>query len=115
MNKLEGQKTLMRIFIGEASRDRHRPLYESLVELFRSAGFAGATVNRCIAGFGASSVYHTDKLLRMSADLPIVIEVVEAQDRIEAIMPQIDRLMDGGMITMEKVNVIHYKNKCREK
>ncbi|BDV41663.1 hypothetical protein GURASL_05860 [Geotalea uraniireducens] len=108
MGKFSGEKILMRIFIGEGDKHGHRPLYEALVELFRREGFAGATVLRGIAGFGASSVYHTDKLLRLSSDLPIIVEVVDSQERLDAIMPQIDDMMNGGMITLEKAMVIHY-------
>ena len=108
MTKFTGQKMLMRIFIGEGDKDGHRPLYESLVELFRREGFGGATVLKGAAGFGAHSIYHTDKLLRMSQDLPVIIEVVEEQEKIDAIMPQIDAKMGGGMITLEKATVIRY-------
>lgn len=108
MTKLSGELVLMRIFIGESDRHGHIPLYEALVELFRKEGFAGATVLRGVAGFGAHSVYHTDKLLRLSQDLPIVVEVVESQEKIDAIMPEIDRMMGGGMITLEKATVIRY-------
>lgn len=108
MGKFSGEKILMRIFIGEGDKHGHRPLYEALVELFRREGFAGATVLRGIAGFGASSVYHTDKLLRLSSDLPIIVEVVDSQERLDAIMSQIDDMMNGGMITLEKAMVIHY-------
>lgn len=111
MTRFSGEKVLMRIFLGESDKVGHRPLYEVLVELFRNEGFAGATVLRGIAGFGAHSVYHTDKLLRLSLDLPIIIEVVEGQDRIDAIMPQVDALMTGGMITLEKATVIRYSHK----
>ena len=114
MTKFMGEKVLMRVFIGEGDRDGHRPLYESLVELFRHAGFAGVTVLRGVAGFGAHSVYHSDKLLRLSQDLPLVIEVVEEQEKIDAIMPQIDEKMSGGMITIEKATVIRYSHKHEE-
>lgn len=108
MSKLIGEQVLMRIFIGESDRHGRTPLHEALVELFRREGFAGATVLRGVAGFGARSVYHTDKLLRLSADLPIVVEVVDSQERFDAIMPKIDAIMNGGMITLEKATVIHY-------
>lgn len=108
MQKFVGERVLMRIFIGESDRFGHVPLYEALVELLRKEGFAGATVLRGVAGFGASSVYHTDKLLRMSMDLPMVVEVVDNQGKFDAIMPQIDAMMSGGMITMEKATVIRY-------
>ncbi len=108
MTGLTGEQVLMRIFIGESDRHRHIPLYEALVEFFRKEGFAGATVLRGVAGFGAHSVYHTDKLLRLSMDLPIVVEVVDSQERIDGVMPKIDEMMSGGMITLEKATVIRY-------
>ncbi len=111
MTRFSGEKVLMRIFVGESDKVGHRPLYEVLVEFFRTEGFAGATVLRGIAGFGAHSVYHTDKLLRLSSDLPMIIEVVENQEKIDAVMPRIDAMMTGGMITLEKVTVIRYTAK----
>ena len=108
MTGLTGEQVLMRIFIGESDRHGHMPLYEALVELLRKEGFAGATVLRGVAGFGAHSVYHTDKLLRLSMDLPIVVEVVDSQERIDGVMPRIDEMMSGGMITLEKATVIRY-------
>ena len=108
MTKLSGELVLMRISIGESDRCGHIPLYEALVELLKKEGFAGATVLRGVAGFGAHSVYHTDKLLRLSQDLPIIVEVIESQDKIDAVMPRIDEMMDGGMITLEKARVIRY-------
>ncbi len=110
MTKLSGELVLMRIFIGESDKHGHIPLFEALVELFRKEGFAGATVLRGIAGFGAHSVYHTDKLLRLSHDLPIVVEVVESREKIDAVMPKIDEMMNGGMITLEKATVIRYSH-----
>lgn len=115
MSKLIGEQVLMRIFIGESDRHGRTPLHEALVELFRREGFAGATVLRGVAGFGARSVYHTDKLLRLSADLPIVVEVVDSQERFNAIMPKIDAMMNGGMITLEKATVIHYDQRTEER
>ena len=108
MTKLAGEQVLMRIFIGESDKHGHIPLYEALVELFRKEGLAGATVLRGIAGFGAHSVYHTDKLLRLSTDLPLVVEVVDSRDKIDGVMPRIDDMMDGGMITLETVTVLRY-------
>jgi PII-like signaling protein len=108
MTGLTGEQVLMRIFIGESDKHGHIPLYEALVEFFRKEGFAGATVLRGVAGFGAHSVYHTDKLLRLSMDLPIVVEVVDSRERIDGVMPKIDEMMSGGMITLEKVTVIRY-------
>ena len=108
MTHFSGDKLLMRIFLGESDTVGHRPLYEVLVELFKKEGFAGATVLRGIAGFGGHSVYHSDKLLRLSHDLPIIVEVVESEEKIEAIMPRLDEMMAGGMITLEKVRVLRY-------
>lgn len=102
------EKYIMRIYIGESDRLGHIPLYEALVEMFRREGVAGATVLRGIAGFGASSVYHTDKLLELSHDLPIIIEVVESREKIRALLPLIDAMMTGGEITLEKVSAKIY-------
>jgi PII-like signaling protein len=114
MTKLTGQNVLMRIFIGEGDKHGYRPLYEELVELFKKEGFAGATVLRGMAGFGAHSVYHTDMLLRLSRDLPIVVEVVDTEENVERVMPKIDEMMCGGLITMEKVTVMRYSHKHEE-
>ena len=111
MTRFSGEKVLMRIFLGESDMVGHRPLYEVLVEFFKKEGFAGATVLRGVAGFGAHSIFHTDKLLRLSLDLPIIIEVVESQEKIDAVMPHIDEMMSGGMITLEKATVIRYSHK----
>jgi PII-like signaling protein len=108
MPQLEGEQTLMRIFIGESDRWEKKPLYEVLVELLRREGFAGATVLKGAMGFGDRSITHTDKLLRLSADLPVVIEVVEDQEKIDALLPRLDVMLSGGMITLEKVRVIRY-------
>jgi len=113
VSKLIGEQVLMRIFIGESDRYQHRPLYEALVELLRKEGFAGATVLRGVCGFGAHSVYHTQKLLDLSADLPLVVEAVDSREKIDAVMPRIDEMMDGGMITLEKATVIRYSPKER--
>ncbi len=114
MTKLVGENVLMRIFIGENDRYKHRPLYEALVELFRKGGFAGVTVLRGISGFGAQSVYHTQKLLAISSDLPLIIEVVDTQEKIDVIMPRIDEIMGGGMITLEKATVIRYSHDAKK-
>ena len=108
MNKLIGENVLMRIFIGEGDRYEHQPLYEALVELFRKEGFAGATVLRGLCGFGANRVFHSQRLLDLSADLPLIVEVVDTEAKINAIMPRIDVMMRGGMITLEKATVIRY-------
>ena len=111
MSKLIGRNVLMRIFIGEGDKVGHRLLYEALVELFKKEGFAGATVLRGITGFGAHSVYHKDTLLRLSRDLPVVVEVVDTKENIDRVMPRIDEMMCGGLITLEKVTVIRYSHK----
>lgn len=107
------EKILMRIFIGEKDRHGRVPLYEALVEMLRQEGVAGATVIRGIAGFGASSVYHTDKLLDLSHDLPIIIEVVEGRERLESLLPMIESMMSGGRITIEKIYVRDIDSKDR--
>lgn len=109
MRHLEGEQVLMRIFIGESDRCESKPLYKALVEMFRQEGFAGATVLRGVAGFGATSVLHTDSLLCLSQDLPLVIEVVDTEEKIEAILPCLDEMLQGGMVTLEKARVIRYK------
>ena len=107
--KFEGERTLMRIHIGESDKWHGKPLYEAIVEMLRKEGFPGVTVLRGVAGYGGSSVYHTDKILRLSQDLPIVLEIVEATERIEQILPRLDTMVDGGLITLEKVRVILYR------
>ena len=109
MRKLEGEQVLMRIFIGESDRWEHRPLALALVELFRQEGLAGATVLRGVAGFGPASIVHTASFLRLSADLPLVIEVVDSQERIDKVLPRIDDMMAGGLVTLERVRVIRYE------
>ncbi|WP_321365610.1 DUF190 domain-containing protein [uncultured Desulfuromusa sp.] len=109
MQSLDGEQSLMRIFIGESDRYENKPLYKVLLELFRAKGFAGATVLRGVAGFGANSVLHTDRLLCLSQDLPLVIEVIDSEEKIESIIPQLDDILQGGMITLEKARVIYYK------
>jgi PII-like signaling protein len=107
--KFEGERTLMRIHIGESDKWHGKPLYEAIVELLRKEKFSGATVLRGVGGFGGSSVYHTDKILRLSEDLPIIVEVVDSTDRIEEILPRLDEMVEGGLITLEKVRVILYR------
>lgn len=111
MPKFFGEKVLMRIFIGESDKYGHKPLYEALIDFLIAEGFAGATVLRAVAGFGPHSIYHTDKILRLSADLPIIIEVVASKEKLDKSMSKIDEMMDGGLITMETVNVVRYCNK----
>jgi uncharacterized protein len=108
MTKLDGEQVLMRIFVGESDRWERKPLYEALVDLFRRNGFVGATVLKGIMGFGARSITHTDRLLRLSSDLPVVVEVVESQEKIDLILPLLDTMIKGGMVTLEKARVIRY-------
>lgn len=109
MTRLEGEQLLMRIHIGERDRHNGRPLYEAIVYLLRERHFAGATVTRAIMGFGATARIRTDKILDLSVDLPIVVECVDAEDKIRAIIPELDTMIGGGMITLEKVHVIMYR------
>jgi PII-like signaling protein len=107
--RFEGERTLMRIHIGESDKWHGKPLYQALLELLRSEGFSGATVLRGVGGYGSASIYHTEKILRLSQDLPIVIEVVEYPERIDNILPRLDEMIGGGLITLEKVHVILYR------
>ena len=99
----------MRIFIGEGDKHKGKPLYEALLHLFRERGIAGATVVRAIAGFGSSSKVHTEKVLRLSVDLPIIIEVVETAEAIESVLPDLDEMIGGGLITLERAQVVMYR------
>jgi hypothetical protein len=109
--RFEGERTLMRIHIGESDRWEGKALHDALVAFFRREGFYGVTVLRGVAGFGSASRVHTDKILRLSQDLPIVIEVVEYSERIERILPRLDEMIGGGLVTLEKVRVILYRSK----
>jgi hypothetical protein len=108
-HRFKGERTLMRIFIGESDKYHGRPLYQTLLERLRQKGLAGATVLRGVAGFGASSTMHTDKVLRLSLDLPIIIEVVETEEAIQAVLPDLDEMLGGGLITLERARVIMYR------
>jgi hypothetical protein len=107
--RFRGERTLMRVFIGESDKYEGKPLYEALLERFRKKGLAGATVLRGIAGFGASSKVHTDKVLRLSLDLPLIIEVVETEETIQQLLPDLEEMLGGGLITLERANVILYR------
>lgn len=100
---------LLRIFIGESDRWHHQPLYEAIVLKAREMHMAGATVLRGPMGFGKSSRLHTAKILRLSMDLPLVIEIVDTEDRINSFLPVIDEMMKGGLVTLEKARVIDYR------
>lgn len=110
MSRFEGERTLMRIFIGESDKHHGKPLYEAIVIRLRERGIAGATVLRGVSGFGASSTIHSDKILRLSLDLPIVIEVVEKEETIREILPDLDEMIGGGLITLERAHVIMYRH-----
>jgi uncharacterized protein len=101
---------LLRIFIGESDRHEHHPLHEAIVLKARELHLAGATVLRGPMGFGKSSRLHTAKILRLSADLPMVIEIVDSEAKIEAFLPELDRMLGGGLVTLEKVKVIQYRS-----
>jgi hypothetical protein len=108
-HRFKGERTLMRIFIGESDKHHGKPLYQAIVELLRSRGLAGATVLRGISGFGSTSHVKTEKILRLSLDLPIVIEVVETEEAIQSVLPDLDGMIGGGLITLERANVIMYR------
>ena len=113
--QFKGERTLMRVFVGESDHClsgpyKGRPLYEALLSILRERGFAGATVVRGIAGFGASAKIHTDRILRLSTDLPVIVEVVEEEQRIQDILPELEEVMGGGLITLEKARVILYRS-----
>ena len=104
------EATLLRIFIGDADRYDGRPLYEAIVLKAREQHLAGATVLKSPLGFGKNSRLHTAKILQLSTDLPMVIEIVDLPEKIQAFLPALGAMMDGGLVTMEKVQVVHYES-----
>jgi PII-like signaling protein len=102
---------LLRIYLGEREVHRGRPLYEKIVTTARELGLAGATVLRGPMGYGAGSQIHTAKLLRLSEDLPVVIEIVDSREKVEQMLPHLDEMMHDGLVTMEQVEVIWYRQK----
>jgi len=100
---------LLRVFIGESDRHGHQPLYESIVLQAREAGLAGATVLRGVMGYGKHSILHTAKILRLSEDMPMIVEIVDSLEKIEKFLPVLDELIKDGLVTIEKVRVIHYR------
>jgi uncharacterized protein len=108
--KLPSEAELLRVFIGEGDKVGGRPLYEAIVEMARSEGLAGATVLHGLLGYGAHSRLHTAKVLRLSEDLPIVIEIVDTPERIADFLPQIDEMIEEGLVTLERVRVIAYRH-----
>ena len=113
--KIEGEGQLVRVFVGEADRWRGKPLYQAVVERMREEGLAGATVIRGIEGFGATSRLHTTRILQLSTDLPVVIEMVDAKERIDRILPMLDEMVGDGLVTLEKVHVITYRGTPKER
>lgn len=102
------EAALLRIYIGESDRWEHKPLYEAIVLAAREAHLAGATVLRGPMGFGKNSRLHTAKILRLSMDLPLVIEIVDSEQNINAFLPALDKMIGGGLVTLEKVRILHY-------
>ena len=110
----EGERTLMRIFLGESDRCPSGPhtgkaLYEAILLTLREEGCAGATVVRAIAGFGPSATLHTGRVLRLSTDLPVIVEVVDDEEKLQRMLPQLEEIMGGGLITLEKARVVMYR------
>ena len=112
--KIPEQGKLLRIFIGESDRWHHQPLYEAIVLKARELGLAGATVLRGPMGFGANSRLHTAKILRLSMDLPMVIEIVDTPERIAEFLPDLDTLIEEGLVTLEKVRVLIYRHNAQQ-
>jgi PII-like signaling protein len=108
MRTLDGEGILVRVFVGESDQWHHRPLAAALVERLRKEGFSGATVFRGTAGFGAHSVLHSSQILRLSQDLPVLIEIVDTAERVERLMPILDEMITEGLVTTEKVRVVKY-------
>ncbi len=113
--ELPEEAQLLRIFIGESDHYGHRPMYEVVVEEARKRGLAGATVTRAIMGFGKNSRMHTAKILRLSEDLPVVIEIVDRTDRIQAFLPVLDPMIGDGLVTLETIRVVFYRHNGNEK
>jgi uncharacterized protein len=107
--RLEGEGQLLRIFVGESDRWHGKPLYQAIVERVRAEGLAGATVLRGLEGFGADSRLHTSRLLRLSEDLPVVIEIVDTEEQIARVLPLLDEMVQEGMVTLERVRIIAYR------
>jgi PII-like signaling protein len=101
---------LLRVFVGESDKHGHIPLYEAVVQTARKTGLAGATVLRGLMGYGRHSVVHTSKILRLSEDLPMVVEIVDSLQKIEAFLPTLDAMIRDGLVTLEKVRVIQYRS-----
>ncbi len=110
MTRLEGEGKLLRLFIGESDTWHGKPLYQAIVERVRKEGLAGATVVRGIEGFGADSHLHTSRILRLSEDLPVVIEIVDTPEQIDRVVPILDEMVGEGMLTLERVQIVSYRS-----
>jgi PII-like signaling protein len=108
MRVLDGEQVLVRIFVGEFDKWHHQTLWAALLDRLRAEGFAGATVIRGVAGFGARSLIHTSRVLRLSEDLPVLIEVVDTEEHVERMKPILDEMITQGLVTIEKVHVLKY-------
>ena len=108
--RLEGEGKLLRLFIGESDTWHGKPLYQAIVERVRQEGLAGATVIRGIEGFGADSRIHTSRILRLSEDLPVVIEIVDTPEQIDRVVPILDEMVGEGMLTLERVQIVSYRS-----
>jgi PII-like signaling protein len=108
--RLEGEGKLLRLFIGESDTWHGKPLYQAIVERVRREGLAGATVLRGIEGFGADSHLHTSRILRLSEDLPVVIEIVDTPEQIDRVVPILDEMVAEGMLTLERVQIVSYRS-----
>jgi uncharacterized protein len=108
--RLEGEGKLLRLFIGESDTWHGKPLYQAIVERVRQEGLAGATVLRGIEGFGADSHLHTSRILRLSEDLPVVIEIVDTPEQIDSVVPILDEMVGEGMLTLERVQIVSYRS-----
>ena len=108
--KIPEEGYLLRVFVGQSDKHGHVPLYEAIVSKARETGLAGATVLRGVMGFGRHSVMHTAKILRLSEDLPMIVEIVDSLEKIEAFLPILDTMVPEGLVTLEQVRVIHYRS-----
>lgn len=108
--KIEGPGMLLRVYVGESDRHGGKLLHEAIVLLARERGLAGATVLRGLSGFGARSRIHTSKVLRLSEDLPVVVEIVDQEERVRALLPELDAMVGEGLVTLERVEVILYRH-----
>lgn len=110
--KIEGPGKVLRIYIGESDQRGHKPLYQAIVELVRAKGMAGATVTRGIEGFGAHSRLHTARVLRLSEDLPVVVDIVDKSERIDALLPELEQMIGDGLITVSEVRITKYSGRA---